>query len=319
MKFCVSRCQDKYIYLIFILLLYGLVIVSPWCFDYKYNYDLSAYASILDNLSRQTLIKSISNNTFLFYFIKKIFNTTDNYLLINVIHNISITILFFVLIRYADLKSTLTIIFIGFFSLFLGQIKGAIALAFCIVSLFESEKKIFKSFLFILLALLCHFFVTFLFVILLLFQKIFIFFVFISLIILYFYGEGRYQYYILIQRESNLFFIIPLLICIILRKELGKLNVFFLLLVLVSIFTASLYSFSNRLSEMLSMMIVVFYAYLNKNKADEGFEETKVLDFHISNINLVLILSSLIFLYKFLNIVVYNGLLRKYLLEFFCI
>ena len=83
MKFYIGKNQENNVYLILIFLLYVLVLLSPWCFNYKYSYDLSFYGSTLDTLSKHSLVKSISNNTFLFYFIKKIFNTTDNYLLIN--------------------------------------------------------------------------------------------------------------------------------------------------------------------------------------------------------------------------------------------
>lgn len=323
MKFFMSK--NQIVYLIFILLLYGLIISSPWCYNYKYSHDLKAYASVLDTISRQTLVKSIFSNVFLFYFVKRVFVATDNYLLVNIIHNLGITFLLVVLVYYTNLKTTLTIIFIGFFSLFLGQIKEAIAIAFCIAALFESDKKGFKSYFFFLLALLCHFFAAFLFIIMYFLQKIIrdnysnnltkvLFLGFISIILLYFINENRYEYYFLIQKDSSFFFIVPLIICIVLRNELGKLNAFFLLLGFVSLITTSLYSFSNRLSEISGILIVIYHVYINKSENFIASKQINFFNFQISNTSIVLLFSGLIFFYRLFNIVVYEGVLRKYLI-----
>lgn len=316
--------RNQFLVLLVLVALVMATLIIPWFGVYTLNADLKSYAASLDFIANQTVGAAVFNNTFFFFVIKNFFLGADNFLLINITHNCIVLFLVLILGYYTDLKLTLSVVLLGLFSLFFGQIRAGLSLGFCIVALYKSD-KIVLFVLFAILGMLSHFFVFFVFLLLFLFKIGFegnyskrnFFFLNIILflgVMFYLSSDKRYLSYLKIQNDFSFSFLTPLVLFLITKNALGVFKNAFLILIGLAILTLPFYSFSNRLSEILSFIILVFYSYYSNYNSDLREDFILIKAWKVEKINLILFFSMGVFLYKYLNIVIFEGFLRKFVL-----
>jgi len=300
-----------------LLFMCGLI---PWI-TAKYTPDLSILVGSIETVMPNSSFKdSFIDNTSLIYIVYSLFPDFNPEILIRIIQNIAVCLLGFSLLRYLKPEGALSIIFFCFFTVFLNQFRLAIALSFCLIAIKNLELKPKLSFLFFLFSFLFHFFVSIWFILFVCFGyflKSTFKIKFLILTILFLIGylvyrvvldtdELRFMFYLEEDAASSHTYIFAF-ICLVLLWTTFDTHVKFFLF--ITVFVSFAVSFLPSLSGRIAELSIISSIFLSKNSYVIYLPD-KLIYPNVSplKLNLVLLFGFIFFIYRYINIVLYNSL-----------
>lgn len=318
---------------LFIILIYVLMfsaIIMPWYNNGKYNQDLLVLIVYINTIfENTTLLESFNENVFIIFFIRKIFLNISSETLIFITHNFSVLLLTFTLKKYLKPIYVCSILFFCFFTVFCNQFRLAIALSIALRGYMIYPYYPRKGFLYLTISLFLHFFVgTFVlgfFLIDLIYKakkkiKIFVFSIVILVItLIYLYVMTNPRFLLYLQPDDSGFvsstYVLIILSVIVLFKSIDKGNKTFVLIILFLVILSSpLSNISSRMGEML-YVIMPFLSIDAINKRWYLMKSGK--NIHSINKYIYLSLGLMFFLYRFINWVILDKVIRPEILDNF--
>lgn len=292
-----SNIYNK-IYNILTLFFIVLVLYLPINHADIFNKDFLQYVSFKDRILNEGILKSIVNNTFVFYIL---FNILKNISAFNIIYGFQILTLisFFYFFRKINSRLLLSIILIFFFTVFSNQIRTASALIFAFFFLeFSYKKKWSIAALFALLTFLTHilpFIVIVLYSLLnmAIYKKKWLIIgssALIIFILFMLYVNDRFNYYLQVTNYYSFFGVFSVFILMLLKDYLTQTqfkNLIFM--VGISILLGYQALLSSRIVE-----IIIFIAYVATST-----NLSHKIDIKVRNLNIIVLLSFMFFFYRF--------------------
>lgn len=313
----ISKLSFFILFFLCVLMIFSLITI-PW-YTLRYSPDLMVLSGAIDTVMPvSTIFDSFLDNTLLIYFLYIFFPNTDSDILIIFAQNASILLLGFLLLKYLTPKAVISILLFCYFTVFLNQFRLAIALAFCIVAIKNSD-RLSLMYLLILFSFLFHFFVAIWFVSYL-FVKAFVISKFKSRIILLFlfvligfvlyvymsvFNDLRYFLYFEEDASPSRTYYFSVLIFLILRTSLDRWSQYFVLITIVlSLSLSFLPSLSGRIGE---LSIISSILFSNLTVVEYSYSTIRFTNAKSSRMTLVVFICFVFFVYRFWNIIINNS------------
>lgn len=324
------KVKKDIFYSFLVYLIMFSAIIMPWYNNGKYNQDLMVLIVYLNTIfENTTILESFNDNVFIIYLIRTIFFNVSSTTLIFIIHNISVLLLTFTLKKYLKPIYVCSIMLFCFFTVFCNQFRLALSLSIALRGFMIINKNKKKGTILLIISLLLHFFVGSFIIGILLVEKyyksankvkLFIMTLLLSaivLIYLYVISNPRFLLYLVPDDTgyiSTTFILIAIAVFLLYKSIDQEKKLYVLIILFLVILSSSLSNISSRMGEMLFLTL----PFLSIDSINNKWLITKSGQ-AISYLNkyLYFFLGLIFFLYRFINWVIFDKVIRPEILDNF--